>query len=134
MIKKIISLMLSLLMVFSSLSGALNVLALESADGIKLSVNFDGENAENLIAICQAIQHMSPIDSFATPYPSAMPGYDSDIIMASGSFTMGSSIELSCDAPVRAPFTTFMQGGTTFDASRAAVLLSAQKVADVRNK
>jgi cystathionine beta-lyase family protein involved in aluminum resistance len=74
---------------------------------------------------------MSPIDSFATPYPSAMPGYDSDIIMASGSFTMGSSIELSCDAPVRAPFTTFMQGGTTFDASRAAVLYSAQKVREL---
>ncbi len=89
------------------------------------------ENAENLIAICQAIQHMSPIDSFATPEPSPMPGYDSDIIMASGSFTMGSSIELSCDAPVRAPYTTFMQGGTTFDASRAAVLYSAQKVKEL---
>lgn len=86
------------------------------------------ENAENLIAICQAIQHMSPIDSFATPEPYAMPGYDSDIIMASGSFTMGSSIELSCDAPIRAPYTTFMQGGTTFEASRAAVLVSADKV------
>lgn len=86
------------------------------------------ENAENLIAICQSIQHMSPIDSFATPEPYAMPGYDSDIIMASGSFTMGSSIELSCDAPVRAPYTTFMQGGTTFEASRAAVLVSADKV------
>ena len=92
------------------------------------------ENAENLIAICQAIQHMSPIDSFATPYPSPMPGYDSDIIMASGSFTMGSSIELSCDAPVRAPYTTFMQGGTTFDASRAAVLYSAQKVREINKK
>ncbi len=86
------------------------------------------ENAENVIAICQAIQHMSPIDSFATPEPYAMPGYDSDIIMASGSFTMGSSIELSCDAPIREPYTTFMQGGTTFEASRAAVLVSAQKV------
>lgn len=90
------------------------------------------ENAENLIAICQAIQHMSPIDSFATPEPCPMPGYDSDIIMASGSFTMGSSIELSCDAPVRAPYTTFMQGGTTFDASRAAVLYSAQKVRELK--
>ena len=77
---------------------------------------------------------MSPIDSFATPYPSPMPGYDSDIIMASGSFTMGSSIELSCDAPVRAPYTTFMQGGTTFEASRAAVLYSAQKVMEISNK
>ena len=86
---------------------------------------------ENLIAICQAIQSASPIDSFAVPEPWAMPGYDSEIIMAAGTFTMGSSIELSCDAPIRAPYTTFMQGGTSFDASRAAVLLSAQKVKNI---
>lgn len=86
------------------------------------------ETPENLIAICQAIQNMSPIDSFATPEPWAMPGYDSEVIMAAGTFIMGSSIELSCDAPIRPPYTTFMQGGTTFDASRAAVLVSAQKV------
>ncbi|MEG1782564.1 MAG: methionine gamma-lyase family protein [Oscillospiraceae bacterium] len=86
---------------------------------------------ENLIAICQAIQSASPIDSFAVPQPWAMPGYDSEIIMAAGTFTMGSSIELSCDAPIREPYTTFMQGGTSFDASRAAVLLSAQKVKNI---
>ena len=105
-----------------------------SEDRNDIITSIAAENAENLIAICQAIQHMSPIDSFATPYPSPMPGYDSDIIMASGSFTMGSSIELSCDAPVRAPYTTFMQGGTTFDASRAAVLYSAQKVREISKK
>jgi len=92
------------------------------------------ENAENVIAICRGIQAGSPIDSYAAPEPGDMPGYDSQIIMAAGAFTMGSSIELSCDAPLREPFIAYMQGGTTFDASRAAVLLSAQKVQDVRNK
>ena len=105
-----------------------------SEDRNDIITSISAENAENLIAICQAIQHMSPIDSFVTPYPSAMPGYDSDIIMASGSFTMGSSIELSCDAPIRPPYTTFMQGGTTFDASHAAVLYSAQKVMELNNR
>lgn len=86
------------------------------------------QNPENLIAICQAIQYASPIDSYVTPEPWEMPGYDSKIIMAAGTFTMGASLELSCDAPIREPYTTFMQGGTSFDASRAAVLLSAEKV------
>lgn len=92
------------------------------------------KNPENIVAICQAIQDMSPIDSFATPQAGAMPGYDSEVIMAAGTFIMGSSIELSCDAPIRAPYTTFMQGGTTFDASRAAVLMSAQKVKALQSK
>ncbi len=92
------------------------------------------ENAENVIAICRGIQAGSPIDSYAAPEPGDMPGYDSQIIMAAGAFTMGSSIELSCDAPLREPFIAYMQGGTTFDASRAAVLLSAQNVANIRNK
>lgn len=91
-------------------------------------------NAENVIAICQGIQAASPIDSYAAPEPGDMPGYDSQIIMAAGAFTMGSSIELSCDAPLREPYIAYMQGGTSFDASRAAVLLSAQRVFDVMNK
>jgi len=89
---------------------------------------------ENVIAICRGIQAGSPIDSYAAPEPGDMPGYDSQIIMAAGAFTMGSSIELSCDAPLRQPYIAYMQGGTTFAASRAAVLLSAQKVYDVMNK
>ena len=89
---------------------------------------------ENVIAICRGIQAGSPIDSYAAPEPGDMPGYDSQIIMAAGAFTMGSSIELSCDAPLRDPYIAYMQGGTTFAASRAAVLLSAQKVYDVNNK
>ena len=73
------------------------------------------ENAENVIAICRGIQAGSPIDSYAAPEPGDMPGYDSQIIMAAGAFTMGSSIELSCDAPLRDPFIAYMQGGVTYE-------------------
>ena len=89
---------------------------------------------ENVIAICRGIQAASPIDAFAAPEPGDMPGYDSQIIMAAGAFTMGSSIELSCDAPLRDPYIAYMQGGTSFEATRAAILLSAQRVYDVMNK
>ena len=92
------------------------------------------KNPENIIEICRAIQSASPIDAFASPEPGDMPGYDSQVIMAAGAFTMGSSIELSCDAPIREPYLLYMQGGTSFEASRAAVLLSAQKVFDIQNK
>ncbi len=85
-------------------------------------------SAENVIAICRRIQANSAIDSFAYPEPGEMAGYGDKIIMASGSFTMGSSIELSCDAPIRPPYTAFMQGGTTFPAARAAILMSARAV------
>mgnify|MGYP004699961815 FL=1 len=91
-------------------------------------------NGENIIEICRAIQAASPIDSFAAPEPGDMPGYDSQIIMAAGAFTMGSSIELSCDAPLREPYQLYMQGGISFEASRAAVLLSAQKMHNAMKK
>lgn len=68
-------------------------------------------NPERLVAFCQGIQKYSPVDSFVTPMPWPMPGYDNDIIMASGSFVDGSSIELSADAPLREPYSVFMQGG-----------------------
>ena len=67
--------------------------------------------SERLIAFCQGIQKYSPVDSFVKPVPWPMPGYDHDIIMASGSFVDGSSIELSADAPLREPYTVFIQGG-----------------------
>lgn len=82
---------------------------------------------EALRAICEGVQAGSPVDSFVTPEPWAMPGYDSEVIMAAGAFTMGSSIELSCDAPMREPYTAYLQGGLNFAASRAGLLLAAQK-------
>ena len=76
---------------------------------------------EKLIAFCRAIQHASPIDSSAMVTPSDMPGYDSKIIMASGSFNQGSSIEISCDAPIREPYIAYLQGGLTYEHYKIAL-------------
>lgn len=87
-----------------------------------------------LCAICRGIQAGSPVDSFVTPEPWPMPGYDSDVVMAAGAFTLGSSIELSCDAPMKQPYTAYMQGGLNFSAGRAGVLLAAQRVLQTRKE
>lgn len=86
---------------------------------IVLSIIF--ENKEDLIKYCQGIQKYSPIDSFSTCYPAPMPGYDDEVIMASGSFTNGSSIELSCDGPIRSPFIAYQQGSISYQYGKIAV-------------
>lgn len=83
---------------------------------------------EALIAFCQGIQSGSPVDSQALPEPWDMPGYDSKIIMASGSFTLGSSIELSADAPLREPYAVWMQGGLNYAAGKTGILIAAQRM------
>lgn len=83
-----------------------------------------------LSALCRAIQAHSPVDSFAVPEAWDMPGYDSKVIMAAGAFTCGSSIELSCDAPVKPPYTAYLQGGISFTASRYALLKAAEALQD----
>ncbi len=83
------------------------------------------KNASNLSTFCNQIQAHSPIDSHLSLQPWPMPGYNCDVIMAAGAFTLGSSIELSCDAPMRPPYTAFLQGGLNFAASRAAILQAA---------
>ena len=75
-----------------------------------------------LIKYCQGIQSGSPIDSNALPIPTDMPGYDDEIIMASGSFTQGSSIEISCDGPLRSPFIAYQQGGLTYESAKYALI------------
>ena len=87
---------------------------------------FDSGSAEALQGFCTGIQKGSPIDSFVTPEPADEPGYTDKVIMASGSFTEGSTIELSCDGPLRPPFTCYLQGGVNFTAGRAAVLCAIQ--------
>ena len=79
------------------------------------------ENKDDLIKYCQGIQKYSPIDSFSTCYPAPMPGYDNEVIMASGSFTNGSSIELSCDGPIREPFIAYQQGSISYQYGKIAV-------------
>ncbi len=88
------------------------------------------ETSENLIAFCQGMQSGAPIDSYVTPEPWDMPGYDSQVIMAAGAFTGGASIELSADAPLREPFAAWMQGGLNFDSGRIGVLLAAKSMMD----
>ncbi|MBR4622463.1 MAG: methionine gamma-lyase family protein [Ruminococcus sp.] len=86
------------------------------------------ENEQNLTAFCQGIQQGSPVDSFAVPEAWDMPGYDSKVIMAAGAFTMGSSIELSADAPIREPFAVWLQGGLTYPTGKAGIMLAAQRM------
>lgn len=87
-------------------------------------------NPESLVAFCQGIQSGSPIDSFVLPEPWDMPGYDSKVVMAAGAFTLGSSIELSADAPIREPYYAWIQGGLNFHSAKICAKLAAQKMED----
>ena len=82
----------------------------------------DFGDKDKLIKFCQGIQAASPIDSSSVPEPWDMPGYTDQVIMAAGAFTQGSSIELSCDAPIREPYTAFLQGGLTYEYGKIGVL------------
>ena len=81
------------------------------------------KSAENVINFCRGIQAASPVDSFVTPEPWDMPGYDCPVIMAAGTFVSGSSIELSADAPIKEPYTVFLQGGLSFYHGKLGILL-----------
>ncbi len=83
---------------------------------------------EKLIKYVQGIQKGSPVDSLSTPIPWDMPGYDDQVIMASGSFTQGSSIEISCDAPIRSPYIAYQQGALTYDSGKIALLSALEKL------
>ena len=85
-------------------------------------------SAEKLIKFCQGIQAGSPIDSDVIPEPSNMPGYDDKIIMAAGTFTEGSTIELSCDGPIREPYIAYMQGGLTYEYGKLGLLKAISNV------
>lgn len=92
------------------------------------SVTFNDPDA--LIAFCKGIQSASPVDSFVTPEPWPMPGYDSDVIMAAGAFVSGSSIELSADGPLKEPYTAYFQGGLTWPHGKFGILRSLQELID----
>lgn len=83
-----------------------------------------------LCAFCEGIQAAAPVDSFVKPEPWAMPGYDSDVIMAAGAFVGGSSIELSADGPMKEPYSVFFQGGLTWYHAKLGIMLSLQKIYD----
>ena len=77
---------------------------------------------------CEGIQAGAPVDSYVTPEPWAMPGYDDQVIMAAGAFVQGASIELSADAPMREPYVCYMQGGLTYESGKLGILLAADKI------
>ena len=83
---------------------------------------------EPLKRFCKGIQFGAPVDSYVTPEPWDMPGYDCQVIMAAGAFIQGASIELSCDAPMREPYTAYLQGGLTYESGKAGVLLAVEEL------
>ncbi len=88
------------------------------------------KSKEALLAFCKGIQGAAPVDSYVKPEPWAMPGYDSDVIMAAGAFVGGSSIELSADGPTKEPYSVFFQGGLTWYHAKLGIMLSLQKIYD----
>ncbi len=85
---------------------------------------------EGVIEFCKGIQAAAPVDSYVEPEPWAMPGYDSDVIMAAGAFVSGSSIELSADGPIKPPYAVYFQGGLTFPHAKYGIMMSLQKLVD----
>ncbi len=102
--------------------------ATESRHDIIQAVELGSEEA--MIAFCKGIQAAAPVDSFATPLPWDMPGYENKVIMAAGAFVQGSSIELSADGPIRPPYAVYFQGGLTWCHAKLGILLSLQKLCD----
>lgn len=98
----------------------------ESRHDIIQAISF--HNPDALIAFCEGIQAAAPVDSYVTPEPWAMPGYDSDVIMAAGAFVQGSSIELSADGPIKPPYAVYFQGGLTWYHAKLGILKSLQKL------
>ena len=98
----------------------------ESRHDIIQAVEFGNRDA--MCAFCEGIQAAAPVDSYVTPEPWAMPGYDSDVIMAAGAFVQGSSIELSADGPVKEPYAVYFQGGLTWYHAKLGILMSLQKL------
>lgn len=109
--------------------------------GYEVSPKFDAERSDivqmikfqdpnKLIKFCQGIQSCSPIDSNVVPEPWDMPGYENQVIMAAGAFTQGSSIELSCDGPLREPYIAYLQGGLTFGYGKMAIISAIENISD----
>ena len=124
-----------------ALKGAVLTSALLEELGMNTTPNWDAKrtdliqavsfpDADSMIAFCQAIQYASPVDSYVTPFPSEMPGYESEVIMAAGAFIQGSSIELSADGPIRPPYTAYVQGGLTYAHVKIAICTAIEHLID----
>ena len=104
--------------------------ATESRHDIIQAVELGSEKA--MVAFCKGIQAAAPVDSYVDPIPGDMPGYDSQVIMAAGAFVQGSTMELSADGPIRAPYAVYFQGGLTWNHAKLGILMSLQKMVDAR--
>ena len=102
--------------------------ATQSRHDIIQAVELGSEKA--MVAFCKGIQAAAPVDSYADPIPGDMPGYDSQVIMAAGAFVQGSTMELSADGPIRAPYAVYFQGGLTWAHAKLGILMSLQKMVD----
>ncbi len=100
----------------------------ESRHDIIQAVEFGSPEA--MLAFCRGIQAAAPVDSFATPIPWAMPGYDAEVVMAAGAFVQGSTMELSADGPIRPPYAVYFQGGLTWYHAKLGILMSLQKLVE----
>lgn len=100
----------------------------EERHDIVQAITFHNPDAE--VAFCQGIQAAAPVDSFVTPYPDDMPGYDSKVVMAAGAFVSGSTVELSADGPLREPYTVYFQGGLTWPHAKFGILRTVQSLLD----
>lgn len=85
---------------------------------------------EKLCRFCRGIQFGAPVDSFAAPVPAPMPGYEDEVVMASGSFIQGSTIELSADGPMREPYAAYLQGGLTYESGRLGIMYAISEMLD----
>ena len=123
----------------AAVKGACLAAAVYERLGFHVSPGRDGERTdiiqsvelgspEAMVAFCQGVQAAAPVDSFVRPIPYAMPGYESDVVMAAGSFVQGSSIELSADGPIRPPYAVYFQGGLTFPHAKLGVLMTLQRL------
>ncbi|MDD5924111.1 MAG: methionine gamma-lyase family protein [Clostridia bacterium] len=126
-----------------SLKTAIFAAALFKLMGFKVMPEYDEKRGDiiqavitgdesSLISFCKGIQQAAPVDSFVTPEPCDMPGYDSKIIMAAGAFTLGATSELSADAPLREPYAAFLQGGLNFNSAKLGIMLAADAI--IRSK
>ena len=104
--------------------------ATESRHDIIQAVELGSE--KGMVAFCKGIQAAAPVDSFATPWPADMPGYNDKVIMAAGAFVQGSSIELSADGPIRPPYAVYFQGGLTWYHAKLGILMSLQQMVDAK--
>lgn len=120
--------------VFNSLGFEITPTLQDDRSDIIQAIKFN--NKEMVVKICEAIQASSPVDAHVSPVPWDMPGYTNEVIMASGAFVSGSSIELSADAPMRPPYIAYIQGGLFYDHAKLGVMLSLEKMMefeDIKN-